>query len=332
MEDIQSKILPINWLETINNFDINKSHLSENNKIIATYLMSIILEEKEKSLNNYLPLLLIEYIIFKGNFLEYYDDLPSELIKDAFDEIGNERGIDLDRKLHSLFIEFITYKDLYKKGYRITDFTREKGSCDLIMSKDERTYNFEVKFKESPDVGKSRLYDYINGCSLLQENKFLRGKTFEIILKVASLNYSNLQATLDEIDIFINKQEDIYDGKNLQIFNSKKRTKALNSDFNKINTYLDTFAIESIDDVDKLVCDIFIRNNGHLTKLIKKSGRYESKDNFIGCLVWSIPFHREIDNDKIKDAFEKMKLDFDIFVYTFGIGKDVFNFFIPKKK
>ncbi len=90
--------------------------------------------------------------------------------------------------------------------------------------------------------------------------------------------------------------------------------------------------IQSIEDVDKLICDIFICNNGHLTKLIKKSGRYKSKDNFTGCLVWSIPFHIKIDNDKIKNAFEKINLDFDLFVYTGGILKEDFNFFIPKKK
>lgn len=139
MRAIQSKILPKNWLELVENFDINQSNLSENNKIIATYLMPIILEEREKSLNNSLLRILIKFIVFKIDFLEHYDNLPPKLIEDAFDEIKNERGLNLDRKLYSLFVEFITYQDLYKQDYKIIDSTRIKGSCDLVMNKDNKT-------------------------------------------------------------------------------------------------------------------------------------------------------------------------------------------------
>ncbi len=57
---------------------------------------------------------------------------------------------------------------------------------------------------------------------------------------------------------------------------------------------------------------ILIENNSHLTNFINKS----RKDNFTGCLVWSIPFHMDIDNNKIKQFFEKINLIFDLFVYT----------------
>ncbi len=331
MRMMQSKILPKDWLESVQNFDIKKSNLSENNKIIATYLIPIILEEKEKSLTNSLCKYLIKHIVFEKEFLKYYNDLPIKLIKDAFNEIKNERGVNLDRKLHSLFIEFIVYKDLYKKGYEIVDFTRKKGSCDLVLKKDNEIYNFEVKFKESKDIGLSRLYDYIDGYSLLQENEFLRDKTFEINLKVDSLNYSNLKNILEEIDIFISKKSDIYDGIRLQIFNTKKRN-SLNRDINQAVQYLNNFHIQKIANIDSLINQIFIENNGHLTKLINKSKKYKPEDNFIGCLVWSIPFHMDIDKDRIKSAFEKINLDFDLFVYTGGIAKDEFNFFILKKK
>jgi len=270
-------------------------------------------------------------IKLKCEFVSTYDNLPQKLFKNAFGEIKKERGLDLQRKLHSLNTEFHTYQDLYQKGYEIVNSTRTKGSCDLVMNKDDKTYNFEVKYKESPDVGKSRLYDYIDGYSLLEENEFLRDKTFEINLKVDSLNYSNLQSVLKEIDIFISRKEDIYEGQNLQIFNSTKRNK-LNRDINQAVQYLNNFHIQTIDDVNSLIKKILIENNGHLTKLINKSKKYNLEDNFTGCLVWSIPFHMEIDNDKIKQAFERINLDFDLFVYTGGIAKDEFNFFIPQNK
>ncbi len=257
--------------------------------------------------------------------------MPVQLIENGFNEINNEKGIHLDRKLHSLFVEFITYQDLYRQGYKITEFTREEGSCDLVMNKDNKIFNFEVKFKESEDIGISRLYDYIDGYSLLEENEFLRGKTFEINLKVDNLNYSNLRAILDDIDIFISKKEDIYDGQNLRIFDSKKRNE-LNRDINQVAQCLSNFHIQTIDDVDSLINKILIENNGHLTKLINKSKKYNIEDNFTGCLVWSIPFHMDIDNDKIEQAFEKINLDFDLFVYTGGIEKEESNFFVLKKR
>ena len=330
MRMIQSKVLPENWLQLVEKFDIENSDLSGNNKIIATYLMPIILEEKEKSINNSLLKILIKFIIFKIDFLKVYDNLPGKLIKDAFDEIKKERGINLDRKLHSLFVEFITYQDLYKQGYQIVDAIRAEGACDLVMSKNNKTYNIEVKYRESPDVGETRLYDYIDGYSLLKENEFIREKVFKINLKVDSLNYSNLETILKEIDIFINLKEDIYDGQNLQIFASTKGS-SLNRDVNQAAKYLKTFHIETIDDVDSLINKILIENNGHISKLIKKSKKYNLEDNFMGCLVWSIPFHMNIDNDKIKHFFEKLQLEFDLFVYTGGVTRDEFNFFVPKK-
>ncbi len=329
MRVMQSKVLPVNWLDLVREFDIEKSGLSVNNKIIANYLMSIILEEKEKSLRNPLMGMLINFIVFGGGFLGYYDNLPPELISEAFDEIKKQRGIYLDRELHSRFVEFMTYQDLCKKGYQIINYKREDGSCDLIMSKGDDIYNFEVKFKESPDVGISRLFDYIDGCSLFKENDFLRKVSFEINLKVDALNYGNLQSILSEVDAFITAKEDIYDGQFLQIFNSKKRS-ALNRGVSQAAEYIGKFHIQVIDDVEGLINEILINKDGPLSRLIKKSKRFKPEDNFTGCLVWGVPFHMDVDNDKIKQAFKELRLNFDLFVYTGGVNRDEFNFFVPK--
>ncbi len=329
MRAIQSKILPNNWLKSIGKFQIDNATLSDNNKVIAKYIIPIILKEKEKSLT--IPLLryLIEHIILKSSFLKHYDDLPQKLIQDAFDEIKNEKGINLHRKLHSLFIELLTYQDLYKKGYKAINSTREEGSSDLIMTKNEKVYNFEVKFKESADIGMSRLYDYVDGYSLLEENRFLRSKVFKIKLKVDSLSYKNLKFILNELDTFLTRKEDIYDGKYLQIFNSKKRFK-LNGTVSQSSNYINNFIIQKTDNADQLVQEIFIRKNGHLSKLIGKSKKFNIEDNFTGCIIWSVPFHLDISDDTIKNAFKKLNLEFDLFVYIGGVLRDEFNFFIPK--
>ncbi len=320
MRIIQSKTLPENWIELIERFDIAKSNLSTNNQIIATKLMPIILKQKEEILADLLCRSLVEYIIFKDNFLSSYDNLPQSLIKNGLNEINSERGIHLMKKLHSLFIEFLTYQDLCKKGYKIDNFTKENGSCDLVVCKDNKIYNIEVKFKESPDVIKSRLLHYIDGYSLLKENEFLRNKSFDIrILK--ALNDKNVKHIIEEIYTFIKGKEHIYEGDYIKIFGIKKSDMKGNS-----------ILIETIDDVDTYVEDLFIGKDKPLTKLINKSKKYNKEENFIGCLVWSIPFCINMDNEKIKCAFQKFNLKFDLLVYVSGIGTEGYNFYLKSNR
>ncbi|HIP12855.1 MAG TPA: hypothetical protein EYG73_09085, partial [Arcobacter sp.] len=68
MRRMQAKKLPENWMIIVERFDVDKSELSDNNKIIASCLMPIILEEKEKSLSNSLLRILIKFIIFDIDF------------------------------------------------------------------------------------------------------------------------------------------------------------------------------------------------------------------------------------------------------------------------
>lgn len=330
---MQTKILPNNWLNTVINFDENKSSLTNSHKIMAKYLMDSIKYEKEKSLTNPLSKYLIEHIIFNSEFLtSHYDNLPLQLIEDGFNEIRGEKGLNLTRKLHSLFSEFITYQDLIKQDYTILDYKRDSGSCDLVMTKNNETYNFEVKYKESKDTNISRLYDYIDGYSLLQENEFLRDKTFEINLKVDDLSYKNLKLILNEIDTFIEKKQDIFDGKYIQIFEINNRFK-LNRDMNSTIQYLDNFHIKTEENIEHLIYKLFIQNNGHIKKMIDKSKKFKSKDNFVGCLIWTIPFHLSIDSKDIEKAFNQvLNLEFDLYVYTGGFNKEEYNFIVRRKK
>ena len=69
MRKIQKEVLPDDWLVLIEQFDIKSSSLSENNKIISTYLIEHIKSEKEKSLIDSLSKFLIRHIIFGEDFL-----------------------------------------------------------------------------------------------------------------------------------------------------------------------------------------------------------------------------------------------------------------------
>lgn len=330
MRMIQNRVLPDDWVEKVEQFNIDESDLNDKNKIIAHALIGNIIEEKEKSLLNGLSKNLVFNILYGEELLpSKYDFLPFDLVKDAFDEIRGEKGINLSRKLHSIFVEFLTYLDLSNKGYTIAEFEREEGSCDLKLQKDGQVHNFEVKFKESKDIGMSRLYDYLDAYSLLNENSFLQNKIFKITLKVENLTYSNIKEILKEIDEFIERKEDSFDGESIFISILTGTTRS--RDITQVTREIESMVINKIINVDTLINDLFIENNGHITKLTNKSQRPENQDNFTGYLVWSIPFHMEIDNEDIEKAFNNLSLNFNLHVYVSGINHEEFNFIVEKR-
>jgi len=331
MRKFQEKKLPSDWLETIEKFDIVSSSLSDNNKILVSRIIDSIIEEKENFSIDYFSEPVIKHIVFNHTLSIPYDNIPTNLFREAIEESKGEKGLDLVRKLHSIFIELMTYKELLKLGYQIDDYTRSEGSCDLIMSKDNQQFNFEIKFKESADISHGRYFDYINGMSYLKKNTFLRGKFFEIHCKEQAPNYTTQKAIFKEIDSFLENKEAVFNGEYIQIFDTSKRGKVIKSPSESSN-YLNSFHISSeltkTGNLDILIQELFIDKNGHITKMIKKSKKF---DNFKGCLVWSIPFHKEINVQKVEESFQKLELDFDLHVFLSGIGKDNYNFIVKSK-
>ncbi|WP_299874496.1 hypothetical protein [uncultured Cocleimonas sp.] len=332
MRLIQNNSLPQNWLQQINNFDISKSTLSQNNKIIAEALTDYIKNEGKESLLNPLVKSFVSHVVLKKDFLKGYENIPHQLVKDGMDETRGERGFNFTRKLHSVFIEFQIYMELESYGFQFTDQVRTEGACDLQMEKNNKNYNFEVKFKESKDIFKSRLLSIIDNMSLLNEYAFLRGKTFEIHVKSSNVSYKVEKEIFDEIKCFLKEKKDTYKGKYIDIFELSKQTE-FTRDITKVNKYTDSLKVsQELTDqknISNLIQKMFIENNGHITKLSNKS---KNSKNFYGCLVWSIPFHNDIDCKQVKAAFDKLKLDFDLYVFISGIAKDDCNFLVAKKK
>ena len=275
----------------------------------------------------------IKHVIFKSSFLNSYDELPEKLIIEGMNELNNLKGYLFSRKLHSLFVEFLIYKKLYKLGFRINTFKRINGSCDLEMTKHCKNYNFEVKFKENDNIQISRLYDYLDGFSLLNINSFLRGKHFEINLLVETITDSNIKDILIEIDKFIQLQNNIYIGSFVELFPAGKYH-LITNDILKRSLYLEKAIIKELnfDELYSLINNLFIGNKKHLTKLIEKSLRPENKNNFNGCLVWTIPFHSTVSEETVKKVFRKIykenNLSFNLHIFTSGIVKDEMYFVI----
>ncbi|NRB65486.1 MAG: hypothetical protein HRU40_21130 [Saprospiraceae bacterium] len=331
MRIIQTKVLPNDWLQKVSCFDVGTSTLSRNTKVIANRLIEFIIEERNYSLLNPSARSLALHVVFGKNFFTgFYDRLPVELIEEGINETKGVKGFNFTRKLHSVFVEFIIYKKLYSNGFNLKNITRTRGSCDLVMEKHNKDYNFEVKFKESKDVFKSRLFDNIDGMSLLDEYGFLRGEIYDIQVKSQNIDDRKQKEVLDDIKCFIENKKDQYIGKHIDIFNLKYRRK-VSRDIKKVSECLTSLHISQEltdeDTVYKLIQNIFIEDNGHITKLIKKSKTIE---NFNGCLVWDIPFHNDINLENIKNAFNRLKLGFNLYVFIGGRAKAE-NYFIVEK-
>lgn len=331
MRKIQKNVLPSNWINTIKYFDIEKSPLRGNTKILVSKMTSYIIDEKEQALTSYFIQPIIDYIFFNVYFSVPYEDIPEKLFIEALEEINGEKGFNFTRKLHSIFVEFITYQKLIDYGFQIDNYTRSEGSCDLIMSKNNQIHNFEVKFKENRDTSTSRYFDYIDGMSYVEENLFLRNKTFEIHLKIDGANYKEEKFILKEIDTFVNKKKEIFEGEYIEIFSTDNRRKK-SRDVHKVTNYLNSFYISDeltkSDNIEALIKKLFIDNNGHITKMSNKANNFE---NFHGCLAWSIPFHKTIDLEKVKNEFNKLELNFDLYVLLSGIRQDECDFIVKSK-
>lgn len=325
---IQNKELPVNWIEKVEQF--NTKHLNDVNKIIANRLINYIVVEKEKALQNSLVQSFVKHIFFGTNFLNGYENLPPKLVEDAIKELGGNKGYKFSSKLHSIFIEFITYKSLVDQGYVISCFKRSKGSCDLQMMKNKEDYHFEVKFKENKDIQLSRFFDFIDGQSMLSENGYLRGKTFNVSLLVENITDKNIDDIFSELRTFIATKKSSFKGKLLKVYQADKFINS-NRSIENVTKIINDACIVTYDteDLIYLICKIFVCNNGHLTKLIGKHDKLKSSNpsiRFHGVIAWTLPFNLEAKDENIEAAFRKVyereEIEFPLHIFTGGIAKE----------
>ena len=107
------------------------------------------------------------------------------------ENIGPHVKIDFTGKTSSLktaiYANNGSGKTFISRLFRLIENPINQNSDKLLsFTKNQGKMKFEVKFKESMDIGISRLYEYLEAYSLLNENSFLRDKLLNIILKVQS--------------------------------------------------------------------------------------------------------------------------------------------------
>jgi hypothetical protein len=333
---IQSDKLPQNWQTRVEEYDISK--LSNQTKFIVKLYKSQITKQRQEALTDRRIALFVQDLIDEAKILNEADanwsKLPQELVEDVTSEFGNISDIwEFSKRHDSMFQEFFAYDKLLDEGFIWKNFQRSKGSCDLSMTKYDKDYFIEVKFKESEDTFLSRITMYLNGMSLLNEYEFIRGKKITVDLKNQQLDNNTRKNIIDEVRIFLDNKVIDFNGKYIRIYEGllPPSNTLLSQDKNgNYNTPYSEFIISKTnnrEEVCSLITKIFLIDDGHIDKMKKKS---KKQPNFIGFLSWSHPFYNDISISEIEQCFKKLNLEFELYVAIHGLLKNTELLYIPR--
>ncbi len=321
--------LPSDWLNRVDMYDITKLH--PNNQRIVNKLKNYIKKYKECALHDYLVQDFILHFVHKEKLSYNLDDLPTSFVDSLMDEIGYQKGYQFSLKLISLFEEIQIYDYFIKQGYSYTNISRAQDSTDLIMQKDNQTYDIQIKYKESNETFTGVIQHYIQGMSMIDKYKFLRGREFRVQVLKKSLSHSDRKKAWQEVDSFLNNGVDSCSGEYISIKPSLQFSRhpiKFMEEMNGFSIKDELIESESIKNlVQKIILDRIIR---------QLSIQYENrnKDNvFNGVIVWDIAFNTSSDFNLIEKEFrESIKLPYDLIVVLKHRlhGKEKYKFVLKK--
>ena len=333
---IQHKFCFENFKQNID-FEVPKN-LSDSHKFIINYFKNRILSEIKNPVN-LLSSWHFAHFIKKAqnndleNFLSFYANIPLEILKNFFDELGeNLNGIEFDKKFASLRVEIYAMDYFSKNGFEILEKPKqENGNCDLRMSKDGQIYNVEVKGKENEDVSLDRLGQIYDAYSSFPNYSFLRGKWLNIGFLCDNPNRKWKEINKEvELSLIGLKEQGEFKGDYIQAMYFDKSREIKNRDLETSSRNTRGFCIiDDLDDKEKikeLICDLFVGENRKLSEINDKSKKFE---NFIGFLFWAVPFKKKPNCEAIRDTFNEVaneiNMDFDLYVclnYYYSFDKN----------
>lgn len=320
---ITSKILPDNWLDKVQSYDLSQIS-SEQNRKFTQALIAFISTHKEESLSDLLVQNIAMHICTGESLLFDLSNIPPTLLDRILFEIKSKRKFHFSEKLVSIFAEVKTYQLHKDEGYVYSDPKNKKDVTDLTMSYGDMTFDIQVKNKQSNDTFLARIRDYILGMALILENDFLRGQNFQIFLMNEIIGKGDKDKIWDEVSQFITKKSDCFSGKFINIENTvSKRTtsKDISEGHALVNSCLISDELmEAENIIDVISEDGFIGRQ--INELKKQYGNKNIANTFIGVIVWDAPFHKNLCVTTVESVFnEHLSLSFDLRV----ILRDKFN-------
>lgn len=327
MINIDDYTLPKNWLEKVENYDIDNSPIENNNKIIAKKIKEYILEFKEESLIAEDVKELLNQIIYENLFHnDFVEILDEEFVKKVFDEIKQQKDYLFYLKIKSLNMEIATMYKYKKNGYSYNGVSHNENNPDIILEKNNIIYEIQVKYKESIDDFLDSIQSYIEGMAMLTEYNHLQKKSYMMNINQDSLTHAERKEAFNEVKDFIKNKDNKLNGKYITI--DKKVTT-----MNQVQQSNISSELCNNDSINVLIEKIIPSIINNLNKQYKNKN---ADTVFIGVIIWSIPFHKKSDFDLIEKIIStRFVLDYmlDItLVSNISVKKEPKNFVIEAKK
>lgn len=212
-----NNILEKNWLEKVENYKVD-TNIAINIPLLK--VKEYILKEKENSLYERYVQISVDYFLTENRHPFFYlENIPIELMKSVFNEIGNEKGIEFSIKMQSCIAEVQAFQKLLKIGFTSNDnFPSKKLEDDFYISNKDKNFAFEVKSKLSEDFYLEYVQNYIQGKMLL--NNYKKSIGLNIETKIKQENLQKLLNFLDKNILIETNINDIIHYKNKQCFSN----------------------------------------------------------------------------------------------------------------
>ncbi len=288
------RTLPKDWMDQLQSISIEDKFSNPVERRIARVMKYHIEYEGERAIVSRFAQEFLECIFGScESFLPGLEELPMELVDEVAKELetNKSKGIQRQRKLNSSMIELTSYSKLNEAyGYKIKQYEREEGSCDLQVSDGDNIHNIEVKFKmdeKSPD----RLVEYMMyGMSMLPENTWMRNNKYWITLYERNINYASLGLIEEDLFGYFSEAHEEYKTDNLRIF--QERGSQIESDFVTISCGSHSIKVvcPKLKDLEKIIDKILVTGADGSKPIDKMFDKHSKIDNFSGLLAWEIPW------------------------------------------
>jgi len=321
--------LPSDWIDKINKFNI--SRFETNTKSFIDKLVSEINHCSDNALGDFVIQNYAKHVCCGEKLLFDYKTIDKKLMIRVMSEINNQIIYKFSEKLLSSIMELVTYKIFKKEGFTYIGQSDKQDCTDLIMSKNNETYDIQIKYKQSPQTLLVFSEKYISGMALLQNNSFLRDQEITVRLKKDSIDKEEKKQIFETIlPKFIIEQKIIDDSELLEIRITGQQQ---NRDIETVAKELESIEIQesSVSQIQDYINDGFL--SYPISGLIKQYKNRNKDNKFIGVIVLERDFFRTFTIKDIQLAFKNSwneKFDLIIIVLDSFIFK--YNFLVPRQK
>jgi len=279
----QPTLLPNNWLELVNDFDITKIETIEA-QIIAEKIKALILEKQDNIIGSRLIQVFLSAVVNeKYNIYQDFYSIPKYVIDEAFSEIKGEIGLRFCEKLESVLIELISFRDILQ----INNFTpiekeRAEGQSDFFIKKYCLKYEAEVKFKMGDQSFHDSITHLVMGCSMFLNTHCLVGKEVSIKIKLApnDINHKNKSRVYKKVEQWCQSQLSNFSDEDIDITIENGSEKVLKIECGE-NTRI--ACVPTSEEVAKIL-------KSHM-KTIQSQFIKRKPKRSIGIIVWNTPFN-----------------------------------------